>query len=154
MVSPLPCIPPIPNSLSPQTQNTDTHTLLYTHTSFSYPPSDSWKQNSSDSFCCFSLSLELPSPTSPNTPTMTSHHPLSPSLTLSVSLPLCRNRICRNHSKARYNLLLAVHNAPPTPPPLLNRTRCPADELIILEILFLLLIPPFYEQLRFYGARD
>lgn len=26
--------------------------------------------------------------------------------------PHCRNRICRNHSKARYNLLLAVHNTP------------------------------------------
>lgn len=38
---------------------------------------------------------------------------------------------------------------PPTLTPFLNRTRCPADELIILEILFLLLIPPFYEQLLF-----
>lgn len=37
----------------------------------------------------------------------------------------------------------------PLSPPSLNRTRCPADELIILEILFLLLIPPFYEQLLF-----
>lgn len=63
--------------------------------------------------------------------------------------PCCRNRICRNHSKARYNLLLAVHNTPSHSHPFLNRTRCPADELIILEILFLLLIPPFYEQLLF-----
>lgn len=39
---------------------------------------------------------------------------------------------------------------PPTFTPFLNRTRCPADELIILEILFLLLIPPFYEQLLFF----
>lgn len=38
---------------------------------------------------------------------------------------------------------------PPILTPFLNRTRCPADELIILEILFLLLIPPFYEQLLF-----
>lgn len=68
--------------------------------------------------------------------------------------PPCRNRICRNHSKARYNLLLAVHNAPSPLTPFLNRTRCPADELIILEILFLLLIPSFYIQLRFYGAMD
>lgn len=43
---------------------------------------------------------------------------------------------------------------PPPLAPFLNRTRCPADELIILEILFLLLIPPFYEQLSFYGAMD
>lgn len=43
---------------------------------------------------------------------------------------------------------------PPPSHPFLNCTRCPADELIILEILFLLLIPPFYEQLLFYGAID
>lgn len=32
------------------------------------------------------------------------------------SPPHCRNRICRNHSKARYNLLLAVHNTPSLSP--------------------------------------
>lgn len=95
--------------------------------------------------------LPLSLPTAPFPPFL-SHPPATALLTPApLSLPPhCRNRICRNHSKARYNLLLAVHNTPlPLSPPFLNRTRCPADELIILEILFLLLIPPFYEQLLF-----
>lgn len=45
---------------------------------------------------------------SPNCPT-TSTPPFP-------SPPHCRNRICRNHSKARYNLLLAVHNTPSLSP--------------------------------------
>ena len=104
------------------------------------PHSDSWKQK----FIRFVLLL-FSLPTAP--------FPFTPSPQPPPPTPHCRNRICRNHSKARYNLLLAAHNAPlPLSPPFLNRTRCPADELIILEILFLLLIPPFYEQPRFYGA--
>ncbi len=40
---------------------------------------------------------------------------LSRSLSLSLSHAHCCNRICKNHSKARYNLLLFVHNTPIPP---------------------------------------
>lgn len=41
--------------------------------------------------------------------------PTAPFPPLFPSPPYCRNRICRNHSKGRYNLLLAVHNTPSHP---------------------------------------
>lgn len=41
------------------------------------------------------------------------------------SPPHCRNRICRNHSKARYNLLLAVHNTPSHSHPLSQSHKVP-----------------------------
>lgn len=84
--------------------------------------SDSWKQNSSDSFCCFSL------PQLPHSP----HTVVIGSAGIIQRLDII------------YCLPCTI--PPPTLAPFLNRTRCPADELIILEILFLLLIPPFYEQ--------
>lgn len=93
--------------------------------------SDSWKLNSSDSFCCFSLS-QLPH--SPH------HSPVPLSVVIGSAGIIQRLDII-------YCLPCTI--PPPTLTPFLNRTRCPADELIILEILFLLLIPPFYEQLLF-----
>lgn len=41
------------------------------------------------------------------------------------SSPHCCNRICRNHSKARYNLLLAVHNSPSHSHPLSQSHKVP-----------------------------
>lgn len=103
--------------------------------------SDSWKQNSSDSFCCFSFS-QLPNPPRNHT----SHNSL---VTLTVVIG----------SAGIIQRLDIIYCLPCTIPPpslthFLNRTRCPADEVIILEILFLLLIPPFYEQLLFIGGRQ
>lgn len=104
---------------------------------FNAPPdhSDSWKQNSSDLFCCnsFSPSLSLA---------------LFPSLTLTVVIGSAR--IIQRLDIIYCSLCTTLPSPPPIP--VLNRTRCPADELITLEILFLHLIPPFYEQLWFYGA--
>lgn len=94
--------------------------------------SDSWKQNSSDSFCCFSLSQLPHSPP---------HHSPVP-LTVVIGSAGIIQRL-----DIIYCLPCTI--PPPILAPFLNRTRCPADELIILEILFLLLIPPFYEQLLF-----
>ena len=93
--------------------------------------SDSWKQNSSDLFCCFSLS-QLPH----------SPHRSPVPLTVVIGYAGILQRL-----DIIYCLPCTI--PPPTLTPFLNRTRCPADELIILEILFLLLIPPFYEQLLF-----
>lgn len=99
--------------------------------------SDSWKQNSSDSFCCFSLS-QLP------------HSPTPPF----PSPPHCRNRICRNHSKARYNLLLAVHNTPSHSHPLSQSHKVPCGwtnhtwNIISASYSSILWTAPFY------GAMD
>lgn len=98
--------------------------------------SDSWEQNSSDSFCCFSFS-KLP---------LHLHHPSLVPLTVVIGSAGIIQRL-----DIIYCLPCTI---PPPSHPFLNCTRCPADELIILEILFLLLIPPFYEQLLFYGAID
>lgn len=111
--------------------------VLYLHPPNHTPPhlphhSDSWKQNSSDSFCCFSLSQLPHSPP---------HHSPVPLAVVIGSAGIIQ----------RLDIIycLPCTMPPPTLTPFLNRTRCPADELIILEILFLLLIPPFYEQLLF-----
>lgn len=108
------------------------HTHTHTHTHPHLPHhSDSWKQNSSDSFCCFSLSKLPHSP-----------HRSPVPLTVVIGSAGIIQRL-----DIIYCLPCTI--PPPTLTPFLNRTRCPADELIILEILFLLLIPPFYEPLLF-----
>lgn len=76
----------------------------HTHIYIPHHP-DSWKQNSSDSFRCY---------------THTDTHPRKRTYTSTTGPPHCRNRICRNHSKARYNLLLAVHNTPTHSRPLFS----------------------------------
>jgi len=89
------------------------------HLAFSNPPhSDSWKQNSSDLFCCNSFSL-----------------PSSLSLTLTVVIGSAR--IIQRLDIIYCSLCTTL------PSPSTYRTRCPADELITLEILFLRLIPRF-----------
>lgn len=115
--------------------------VLYLHPPNHTPPhlphhSDSWKQNSSDSFCCFSLSQLPHSPPPFPRP------------------PRCRNRICRNHSKARYNLLLAVHNAPSHSHPLSQSHKVPCGwtnhtwNIISASYSTILWTAPFY------GAMD
>ncbi len=76
------------------------------------------------------LSLSLPPPSlSPPPHSLPLSLSLPPpfSLSLSLSHALCCNRICKNHSKARYNLLLFVHNTPihPTyPRPQSHKVPC------------------------------
>lgn len=70
------------------------------------------------------------------------------------SPPLCRNRICRNHSKARYNLLLAVHNTPSHSHPLSQSHKVPCGwtnhtwNIISASYSSILWTAPFY------GAMD
>lgn len=70
------------------------------------------------------------------------------------SPPHCRNRICRNHSKARYNLLLAVHNTPSHSHPLSQSHKVPCGwtnhtwNIISASYSSILWTAPFY------GAMD
>lgn len=73
-------------------------------------------------YCLIVLSLHSPTPRPPSFGQLETEFirfvlllfslPTAPFPPPFPSPPHCRNRICRNHSKARYNLLLAVHNTP------------------------------------------